>query len=168
MGFTPLAGLMMNTRSGTIDPGILLERLKRVDLQTLTDELYRESGLLGVSGLSSDMREIFKGIREKNPRAQIAYYIHRLCSCLGSMIAALEGLDVLVFTAGIGENTPLLRQRVSERLSFMGVKIDDQKNEAPPPEDCDISHRDSRVRVLIIHTQEAFEIARECWRILGK
>jgi len=168
MGFTPLEGLMMNTRCGTIDPGILLERLKHIDLHTLSNELYRESGLLGVSGISSDMREIFKAIQEKNPRAQLAYdvYIHRLCSCIGSMIASLEGLDVLVFTAGIGENTPLLRQRVCERLAFLDLKIDTKKNENAPREDCDIAQKNSRIRVLIIHTQEAFEIARECWRIL--
>ncbi len=169
MGFTPLEGLMMNTRSGTIDPGIILERLKHVDLHTMTNELYRESGLQGVSGISSDMREIFKSIREKNPRAQLAYdvYIHRLCACIGSMIASLEGMNVLVFTAGIGENTPLLRQKVCERFAFLNLSIDAKKNESPPPEDCDISHKDSKIRVLIIHTQEAFEIARECWRIVN-
>jgi len=169
MGFTPLEGLMMNTRSGTIDPGIILERLKHVDLHTMTNELYRESGLLGISGISSDMREIFKSIREKNPRAQLAYdvYIHRLCACIGSMIASLDGMNVLVFTAGIGENTPLLRKRVCDKLSFMDLSIDAKKNDSPPPDDCDIAQKDSKVRVLIIHTQEAFEIARECWRIVS-
>lgn len=169
MGFTPLEGLMMNTRSGTIDPGIILERLKYIDIHTMTNELYRESGLLGVSGISSDMREIFKSIKEGNPRSQLAFdlYIHRLCSCIGSMVASLEGMDVLVFTAGIGENTPLLRQRVCERLSFLGIQIDAKKNENPPPVDCDVSQKSSKIRVLIIHTQEAFEIAREVARIIG-
>jgi acetate kinase len=168
MGFTPLEGLMMNTRCGTIDPGIILERLKHVDLHTMTNELYRESGLLGVSGISSDMREIFKSIQEKNPRAQLAYdlYIHRLCACIGSMIASLSGMNALVFTAGIGENTSHLRQRVCDRFAFMGVQIDAKKNENPPHDDCDIAQKDSKIRVLIIHTQEAFEIARECWRII--
>jgi len=168
MGFTPLEGLMMNTRSGTIDPGIILERLKHIDVHALTNELYRESGILGVSGISSDMREILKSIQSGNPRAQLTFdlYIHRLCASIGSMIASLQGINVLVFTAGIGENTPLLRKKVCDRFSFLGIELDAKKNDAPPPEDCDIAHKNSKIRVLIIHTQEAFEIARECWRLV--
>jgi acetate kinase len=84
------------------------------------------------------------------------------------MIASLQGINVLVFTAGIGENTPLLRQRVCDCFSFLGIQIDAKKNEKPPLEDCDIARKDSKIRVLIIHTQEAFEIARECWRLVKK
>jgi acetate kinase len=170
MGFTPLEGLMMNTRSGTIDPGIVLERMKHVDLPTLTNELYRESGLLGISGVSSDMREIFKSIQTGHPRAQLAFevYIHRLSACIGSMIASLKGMNVLIFTAGIGENTPLLRQRICDRFAFLGIRSNARMNKKPPPEDCDIAKKSSKIRVLIIHTQEAFEIARECWRLIHK
>jgi acetate kinase len=168
MGFTPLEGLMMNTRSGTIDPGIVLERLKKTNLDTLTHELYRESGLLGVSGVSSDMREILKSAHEGHARAKLAFdmYIHRLSSCIGSMIASLSGLDALVFTAGIGENTPILRKKVCEHFSFLGIELDDEKNDRTFGVDCDIAKKKSKIRVLAIHTQEAFEIARECWRIV--
>ncbi len=139
MGFTPLDGLMMNTRCGSIDPGILLylEKKKVADLEKT---LYKESGLLGVSGISSDMRDIIED--QGNPRAQLALevYLHRLVSAIGSMVAVLGGLDVLVFTAGIGENSSLIRNRVCEALSFLG-----------------------EVKVLVIHTEESFEIARECY-----
>jgi acetate kinase len=167
MGFTPLEGLMMNTRSGTIDPGIILQRLEHTDSISLSNELYRESGLLGVSGVSSDMREILTAIEKGNSRAQLAWdlYLHRLCSCIGSMIASLQGIETLVFTAGIGENTPLLRRKTCERFAFTGIQLDDTRNETPPKEDCDIARKSSAVRVLLIHTQEAFEIACECWRL---
>jgi acetate kinase len=163
MGFTPLEGLMMNTRSGTIDPGILLEKLHDLSEEKLSDQLYRQSGLLGVSGLSSDMRDI---LSSQNPRAKLAFdlYIHRLSSHIGSMIASLGGLEALIFTAGIGENTPLLRQRVCERFAFLGTKIDPQLNEKTIGCDGSISHKDSKVHLLTIHTEEAFEIACECFR----
>ena len=167
MGFTPLEGLMMNTRCGTIDPGIVLEKMKKMSLDDLTNELYRESGLLGISGVSSDMRDILKQISENNERCRLAFeiYIHRLCALIGSMIASLQGIDTIVFTAGIGENTPILREKVCERLAFLGAAIDLKKNETQHPQDCDLSHTRSKIKILLIHTQEAFEIARECYRI---
>lgn len=165
MGFTPLEGLMMNTRSGTIDPGIILERLKKEDLQTVTNDLYRHSGLLGLSGVSSDIREVLKQAENGHERSKLAIdvYLHRLASTLGSMIASLQGLDTLVFTAGIGENSPFIRKEISERFAFLGIKLDRAKNTSPPDEDCLIHSKDSKVRVLRIRTKEALEIARECW-----
>ncbi|MBF8263552.1 MAG: acetate kinase [Parachlamydiales bacterium] len=170
MGFTPLEGLMMNTRSGTIDPGIILERLKKTDLDTLSHELYRESGLWGVSGVSSDMREILKSAHEGHQRAQLAFdmYIHRLSSCIGSMVASIAGIDALVYTAGIGENTPVLRKKVCERFAFLGIDIDPDLNDQTKARDADISSKNAKVRTLVIHTEEAFEIARECWRMVKR
>jgi len=138
MGFTPLDGLMMNTRCGSIDPGILLY-LEKKRVADLEKTLYKESGLLGVSGISADMRDIVK--RMGNPRAQLSLdvYVHRLVSAIGSMVAVLGGVDVLVFTGGIGENAGWLRERVCEALSFL------------------------KMEVLVIHTEESFEIARECY-----
>jgi acetate kinase len=162
MGFTPLEGLMMNTRSGSIDPGIVLEKLKKMSLSEVTNALYRQSGLLGVSGISSDMRDILPKINT-HPRARLAFemYIHRLVLSIGSMIASLSGLDTLVFTAGIGENTSLLRKQVCERLSFLGLKLDAKKNQTTVAQDGEISSTHSTVKVLVIHTEEAFEIARQ-------
>jgi acetate kinase len=159
MGFTPLDGLMMDTRSGSVDPGILLHLLKKGEsLKGLSKELYEESGLLGISGFSSDMKEILENLSK--PRAALALdiYIHRLNSCLGSMIASLQGIDTLVFTGGIGENAAIIRKRVCENFAFLGVKL---KRESNSSEDEVVSSLNSKVRVLVIHTQEALEIAKE-------
>ena len=167
MGFTPLDGLMMDTRSGSIDPGILLYLLeKKKSLQELSLELYKESGLLGISGISSDMRDVIKESLNGHSRAILALdiYIHRLTGLIGSMIAALEGIDVLIFTAGIGENVPLLRERVCHSFSFLGLQLDIEKNEQGSLKDIELSLEDSKIKVLLIHTQEAFEIASECFK----
>lgn len=163
MGFTPLEGLMMDTRSGTVDPGILLHLMKTKNSEEISKELYHNSGLLGLSGFSSDMKEIID--RKDQPRAKLALevYIHRLCAALGAMIASLKGLEVLVFTAGIGENSPFVRKQVCSVFSFLGIKIDEAKNENVS-EDVDISSSDSKIKVIVIRTKEAFEIARESWR----
>jgi acetate kinase len=168
MGFTPLDGLMMDTRCGSIDPGIILHALRtqKKGIDQVAHELYDESGLLGISGFSSDMRDILDKSREGNSRANLALdlYLHRLNSLIGSMVASLQGLDLLIFTAGIGENVPLIRQRVCETFSFLGVQLDQKRNEEGP-NDALISTTDSRVQVLVMSTQEAFEIARECWSL---
>ncbi|SPE37435.1 acetate kinase [Candidatus Sulfopaludibacter sp. SbA3] len=168
MGFTPLEGLMMGTRSGSLDPGILiyLVRHKGYDAAELDRLLNRESGLKGISGTSGDMREILSAIDQGNERARLAFdiYVHRLCREIGGMVASLGGLDALLFTAGIGENCPPLRAAVCERLSFWGIKLDVAKN-AHTPEDADIAAADSAVRVLVVHTDEDWEIARECVRV---
>lgn len=170
MGFTPLEGLMMNTRSGSIDPGILLYFLeeKKKSVKAISNELYKESGLLGLSGISSDMRDIIEKSLDGDDRATLAFevYLHRLTSLIGSMIASLQGIDVLVFTAGIGENAVLLRKRVCANFSFLGLTLDPKKNEIGHEEDCILSASDSKVKILLIHTQEALEIARECLKNL--
>lgn len=163
MGFSPLEGLMMDTRSGSVDPGILLHLLKGQSLESLGSELNEGSGLLGLSGLSSDMRVIIEKAAEGHKRAKLALevYIHRLNRSIGEMIASLGGLDLLVFTAGIGENAPLIRKRACENLRFLGLSLDGRKNEAPGDQDTELSAKDSKVKVVLIHTKEAYEIAKE-------
>jgi acetate kinase len=169
MGFTPLEGLMMGTRSGSVDPGILiyLVRHKGYDAAQLDRLLNRESGLKGISGISGDMREILAAVDRGETRARLAFdmYVHRLCREIGGMVASLGGLDALLFTAGIGENCPPLRTAVCRQLSFWNIRLDQAKN-AQTPEDADIAEPGSVVRVLVVHTDEDWEIARECVRLL--
>ena len=168
MGFTPLDGLMMGTRSGSVDPGILtyLMRQDGLDAQTLDDMLNAKSGLLGISGVSSDMREVEAAMRKGNARAKLAFdiFVHRLRSGIGSMVAALNGIDALVFTAGIGENSAEVRAAACANLGFLGLAIDLAKNLASPVES-DISATGSTVRVLLLAAQEDWAIARECWKL---
>jgi acetate kinase len=165
MGFTPLEGLMMDTRSGSIDPGIILHLLmkKNKTAEELYTELNKKSGLLGISGISSDMRDILEKSESEDPRATLALeiFLHRLNSCIGSMIASLKGVDLIIFTAGIGENASLIRKKVCDNFSFLNLKIDDNKNNERHQEDTLLSDPDSQVKVLLIHTQEAFQIAKE-------
>jgi acetate kinase len=165
MGLTPLEGLMMDTRSGTVDPGILLYLLKKKTVDELSKELYEKSGLLGLSGISSDMRDVLEKASQGNERAKLAIdvYIHRLALMIGSMTVSLGGMDALVFTAGIGENSLYIREQVCARLSFLGIHL--SKHQINSAEDRELSSSDSKVKVLLIHTQEAFEIARECCQI---
>jgi acetate kinase len=165
MGFTPLEGLMMGTRSGSIDPAILTHLLRTGDAEPseLDNILNHQSGLLGISGLSSDMRDILDAMREGNDRAKLAFeiFIHRLQSEIGAMAASLGGIDVLVFSAGIGENSPEVRGATCAKLAFLGVKVDATRNSSVEP-DTEISDPTSKVRVLVIEAQEDWAIAREC------
>jgi acetate kinase len=169
MGFTPLEGLMMGTRSGSVDPGILtyLMREGRLQAQEIDDVLNKESGLLGISGISGDMREILASMKRGDSRAKLAFdiYVHRLQAGIGAMIAVLGGIDVLVFSAGVGENSAEVRGAVCKQLSFLGLKLDDAANLQRTP-DAEIATPDSAVRVLIIRAQEDWAIAGECWRLL--
>ncbi|MEG3893338.1 acetate kinase [Microcoleus sp. Z1_A1] len=168
MGFTPLEGLMMGSRSGSIDPGILIHLLKQSDFtaEKLDGILNRNSGLKGISGVSSDLRQIGDAIAQGNQRAQLALdiYIHRLRAGIGAMLASLGGLDALIFTAGVGENSALVRAAACEAFGFIGLKLDGDKNQHSSI-DRDIAAVDSAVRILVIHTQEDWEIARECWKL---
>ncbi|MDM9380453.1 acetate kinase [Chlorogloeopsis sp. ULAP01] len=169
MGFTPLDGLMMGSRSGAVDPGILIHLLRQdgYTVDKLDKILNKNSGLQGISGVSSDMRRIRSSIAQGNSRAQLAWdiYVHRLQSYIGAMIASLRGLDVLVFTAGVGENAADIRAGACEAFEFLGLKLDSQKNIGNPV-DSNIAAPDSTVRVLVIHTQEDWAIATECWQLL--
>jgi acetate kinase len=169
MGFTPLEGLMMGTRSGSVDPGILtyLIRQRQFTAPQLDDVLNKKSGLLGVSGVSSDMREILAALKNGHDRAQLALdiYIHRLQSGIGAMIAVLGGIDALIFTAGVGENSSEVRSAVCENFAFLGLRLDHKKNGQSPVNDEDVSAPDAPVRALVIHAQEDWMIARECWTL---
>jgi acetate kinase len=174
MGFTPLEGLMMGTRSGSVDPGILtyLIRQRQFSAPQLDEVLNQKSGLLGVSGISSDMRQILAASKNGNEPAKMAraklaldIYVHRLQSGIGAMIAVLGGVDALVFTAGVGENSPEVRAAVCDNFAYLGLRLDHGKN-AQSPSDKDISASDAIVRVLVIHAQEDWMIARECWNLV--
>lgn len=167
MGFTPLEGIMMGTRSGSIDPSIPLYLMRHEgDGADRIDEiLNRKSGLAGVSGISGDMREILEAIEKGHERARLAYdiYAHRLTREIGAMLAVLGGVDALVFTGGIGENCAPLREAVCGQLAFLGAKLDAAKN-ARPNLDQDIAADGSALPVLVIRADEDGEIARECCR----
>ncbi len=168
MGFTPLEGLMMGTRSGSLDPGILtyLMTQRQFTGQQLDELLNTKSGLLGISGVSGDMRQIVSAMKDGHPRAKLAFeiFVHRLRSCIGAMIAVLGGIDVLAFTAGIGENSPEVRAAALANFGYLGMKLDPETN-AQSPLDQDIARPDSAVRLLIIRAQEDWAIARDCWRL---
>jgi acetate kinase len=168
MGFTPLEGLVMGTRSGSVDPGVLtyLMRERSLKAQDLDDVLNKESGLLGISGVSGDMREILAAMKQGHARAKLAFdiYVHRLQAGIGAMIAVLGGIDALIFSAGVGENSAEVRDAVCRRLLFLGIKLDDAANTRSLP-DGDIAAPDAAVRVLIIRAQEDWAIAGECWRL---
>jgi acetate kinase len=167
MGFTPLEGIMMGTRSGSVDPGMLIYLLRNgLNVDDLDRGLNYQSGLLGVSGISSDMREVLPAIRI-SPDAQLAIemYVHRIKQTIGAMAATLGGIDCLVFTAGVGEHSAEIRARVCENMDFLGVELDRNSNENCKP-DADIAVSGSKVRVLVIATREDLTIVREARRLL--
>lgn len=169
MGFTPLDGLMMGSRSGSIDPGILIYLWQQYNYSSeeLDNMLNKLSGLRGISGISSDLRDVIAAKEQGNKRAQLAWdmYVHRLRSGIGAMLASLAGLDVLVFTAGVGEKSAEIRQAACEPWGFLGLKIDLEKNQQQPV-DIDIATFDSMVRVLVVETQEDWAIAQQCYKLL--
>lgn len=169
MGFTPLDGLMMGSRSGSIDPGILIYLWQQYNYSSeeLDNMLNKLSGLRGISGISSDLRDVIAAKEQGNKRAQLAWdiYVHRLRSGIGAMLASLAGLDVLVFTAGIGEKSAEIRKAACEPWGFLGLKIDLEKNQQQPV-DIDIATFDSMVRVLVVETQEDWAIAQQCYKLL--
>ena len=166
MGFSALEGLVMGTRSGSIDPGVLLHLMREdgMDAASLEDLLYRRSGLLGVSGISHDMRVL---LSSDDPRAAEAVdlFVHRAVSQIGALVATLGGIDALVFTAGIGENSPIVRERIGNALSWLGVGIDASRNAANGPR---VSADGSRVSVWAIPTDEELMIARHAYELVGK
>ncbi len=168
MGFTPLEGLMMGTRSGSVDPAILIFLMRQHGLTAdqIDDMLNKKSGLLGISGLSADMRDVLAGMHAGNERAKLAFdlYVHRLRIAIGGMAAVLEGLDSLVFTAGVGENSSEVRAAACKGLDFLGIAVDMNKNERPSL-DAEISSPESRAKVLVIRAEEDWAIAGECWKL---
>jgi acetate kinase len=168
MGFTPLEGLMMGTRSGSVDPGILTYLMRRDGLQAqqIDDVLNQKSGLVGISGISGDMRQVLAAMKQNHARAKLAFdiYVRRLQAGIGAMVAVLGGIDALVFTAGVGENSSEVRYATCSKLEFLGLKLSEASN-AQPSLDQDISASDSPVRILVIRAQEDWAIAQECWKL---
>jgi acetate kinase len=167
MGFTPLEGLMMGTRSGSVDPGILLHLLRGGKSGAELDRiLNKESGLKGISGATGDMRDIEAAAARGDERARLAFemFVHRVRSHIGSMLASLGGLDALIFTAGIGENSARVRAEACAAFEFLGLELDADKN-ARHPVDEDIATSESRVRVLVLRAQENWAIAQKCWKL---
>ena len=171
MGFSPLEGLMMGTRCGSIDPQIIIYMMQEygMDIEEINQVLNKESGLKGVSGISNDLRAIAKAMSNGNPQAQLAYdiYLHRLKKAIGAMVASLNGLNALVFTAGAGENQSLLRSRTCADLSYLGLQLDLAKNDADPV-DTNIATKNSQVQILVIHTQEDWAIATAAKKVMSK
>ncbi len=170
MGLTPLEGLMMGTRSGDIDGGAVtfIEKKLGLDADGMSNLLNKKSGLLGVSGISSDMREIFSANEAGNERAKLAFemYCYRVRKYVGSYAAAMNGCDIIVFTAGVGENQADMRQSVCQGLSFMGVEIDVEKNKGIHGEEAVISTPDSKIKVVVIPTDEELMIASDTMALL--
>jgi acetate kinase len=168
MGFTPLDGVAMCTRSGALDPGILLFLLKgNPDLEKMEQLLNEDSGLKGLSGLPGDTRIILAEAQKGNEKARLAMdvFIHRLQAGIGQMIASLSNCpDAIVFTDAIGEDEPLVRAKACEPFQFLGLEIDSERNQASPL-DADISTSASKVRVLIIKSREDWQIAEDCHRL---
>ena len=163
MGFSPLEGVPMTTRSGSVDPGVLLYVLREKGLTPteVDDELEERSGLAGLSGRSGDVRELLTAETDGDDAARLALgvYVHRIAAAIGAMATSLGGLDALVFTAGVGEHAPAIRERVCARLGFLGVEIDEAANAAAEP-DADIGTGRATVRTVVVAAREELVAAR--------
>jgi len=172
MGLTPLEGLMMGTRSGDIDPAVVpfVMSKEELTLSEVNSMLNKHSGMLAVSGFSGDMREIVEAMEDGDRNAQLAFdmFCYRLRKYIGAYAAAMNGLDALVFTAGIGENSPHVRKAVCEGLTFLGLKLDEAANQQRSKEARFISTPDSRVNVLVVPTNEELIIARDTFRLVSE
>lgn len=170
MGFTPMDGVMMGTRSGAIDPGIVTHLIERRGLSAAEVEsaLNHDSGLLGVSGISGDMREVLAARSRGSERAELAFdlFIARLRDAILTMAAAMNGIDALLFTGGIGEHSAEVRSGVCAQLGWIGVGIDDRTNDEALA-DCEISTDSSNVRIFVVRTQEELIVASETRRVLS-
>jgi acetate kinase len=172
MGFTPIEGLIMGTRTGDLDIGVVsyIMDKEELPLSSLNTVFNKQSGMLGVTGISSDMREIEEAAWEKNnERAQLGLdmYFYRVKKYIGAYTAALGGLDVLIFAGGIGENGPETREEICKNLEYMGVKIDPAKNDKLRSKEAIISTDDSKVKVMVVPTNEELVIASDTFEIVS-
>ncbi|MBR2177911.1 MAG: acetate kinase [Paludibacteraceae bacterium] len=172
MGMTPAEGLMMGTRAGEVDPGMLPYVFSKggLNADSFNDLVNKKSGLLGVSGVSSDMRDIMQAIADGNERAKLALdmFVYRLTKLIGSFVAAMNGTDILVFTGGIGENSDIVRKLVCDGLTYLGLKIDEEKNSQAHGTEVVISTADSKMKVVVIPTDEELTIASDTEAIVKK
>jgi acetate kinase len=170
MGFTPLEGLVMGTRSGSVDPGLLLHLLREpgAAIEALDTELNHRSGLRGLSGRSADLREVLRARREGDAAAGLAFdvYVHRLRFHIGAMLGATGGVDAIVFTAGVGEHSAEIREAALAPFAFLGLELDPARN-AQPDADADVAAEGSAVRVLVVRAREEWAIARAAAGVVG-
>ena len=171
MGLTPTEGLMMGTRVGDVDPGALVYLMKEMNLDAdgLMNLINKKSGVAGVSGVSSDMRDIEAAIKEGNERARLALemYEYRILKYIGAYAAVLGGVDIIVFTGGVGENQTITREKICKKLEFLGGTFDEEANKTRG-EEITISGADSKVKVVVIPTDEEMMIAQDTAAIVGK
>jgi acetate kinase len=169
MGFGPLSGLVMGTRSGDLDPSIIFHLVQErgYELTQVQTLLNKESGMLGLTGFS-DMRDITKALLAGDAAAALAYdlYAYRIQKYLGAYVAALNGLDAVVFTAGVGENDARIRALVCQNLEFFGLHLDEARNEERGQELREINQAAARVKILVVPTNEELAIARQCFGLL--
>jgi acetate kinase len=167
MGFTPTAGVPMSTRSGDLDPGLVwyLARTEKMSAKQFNEMVNSQSGLLGISETSSDLRDLLdRETQDVQAAEAVALFCYQIKKCVGSFAAALGGLDTLVFAGGIGENAPIVRARICDGLGFFGIELEEKRNAA---NDGVISSAASRVPVRVIHTDEEWMIASSVCRVLG-
>ncbi len=171
MGFTPLDGLAMGTRCGTIDPALVTFLMKKegIDAEKMDAIMNKKSGMLGLSGISSDFRDLQEALLSGNERAKLALsvFTYQIRKYIGSYAAAMNGLDAVIFTAGIGENNPYVRWEATKDLDFMGIMVDSEKNAIMAGNERDISMPEAKVRTLVIPTNEELAIARETAALLA-
>ncbi|MDD3894277.1 MAG: acetate kinase, partial [Syntrophomonadaceae bacterium] len=171
MGFTPLEGLVMGTRSGDIDPAIVFYLMDKLGMNSSEANSYfnKKAGMLGLSGVSNDLRDILAAAKTGNKRAQIALavYYNKIKGYVGNYMAKLNGCDCLVFTAGVGENSAEVRETICSNLDYLGVKIDAEKNNVRGKE-VDVAAADSKVKIFIIPTNEELVIARDTFQLANK
>jgi acetate kinase len=170
MGFTPLEGLVMGTRSGDVDPSLAgwIAKREEVDVALVDDWLNRRSGLLGVSGTSRDMRDLLEREQKGDPRAALAVtmFCYRVQKYIGSYLAVLNGADAIIFGGGIGENSPVVRERICAGMEWCGLVLDPSKNGLPPCTDSDITTNNSRLRAYVIRVDEAAVLVQDTLPIL--
>lgn len=171
MGFTPLEGLAMGTRCGDIDPAIVkyIAEKENMSVAAVDQLLNKKSGVLGISGVSSDFRDIEEAAEKGNERAKLALdvFVHKVKKYIGAYAAIMNGVDAIVFTAGLGENSAFMRKEICKDMSFLGIEIDEEKNNVRGKE-TDVSKAGSKVRVLLIPTNEELMIARDTMKLISK
>jgi len=170
MGFTPVAGLIMGTRCGSLDPGILLflEEKEHLSIKGITELINKKCGLQGISGVSSDMRDIEKAAEEGNERAKLAFdmFTYNVRKWIGLLTGVMDGVDMVVFTGGVGENSYRVRKDVCDNLSWFGIKTDENRNKEAKGKDMIISALASEVAVAVVKTNEELVIARETYKLV--
>ena len=170
MGMTPLAGLMMGTRCGDLDPSVVnyLKYTLNITGHELDEILNKKSGLLGISGVSSDKRDVEEAAEAGNKRAQLASDMlnYQIKKTIGSYIAAMGGVDAIVFTGGIGEHDAIARAKICHHMDWLGIRIDTEKNKHPVGDVCEITAWGAKVRTLVIATDEELMIARDTKEVI--